>query len=585
MKYIRSFLHVLAKLGAKRATLLVLALTLNSLLEGFGIATLVPLVVLALGQDTGSMPPIATYILDMLDALGLPREAWMLALLASGALVAREILSFIILTLTGFVITDIEAKLRRRLFNAIVRARWTWFHDQQLGGMALSLANFTASAASAMDRTVKSLAVLIRTIVYVVLIVLVSPVLALLVAVMATILFVPLLLLLKLSKKYSSRYAGASSALSANFADVFGSVKTIKAMGLEHGIQPLFERFIQQMRKAKRRMIATSQGMTTLQNITTIILIFSVLYIAINWIGVSVVEISMVAGLVISVARNLSRTQTLLQSVAELSPYLDKVEELMQSASQARENLGAGREPVFRKEIRFHDVSFSYPGKPILRHVDFSLPHGSLTVVKGPSGIGKSTMVDLIIGLRTPDAGAILVDGIPLNELDLRRWRHMVGYVPQELILLSGTVRDNITLGAKISDEDIWRALELAGAAEFVRNLPEGLDSELGERGVKLSGGQRQRLSLARALVRHPKLLILDEVTSALDPATEKMLVRQIAELARREHITIIAITHTPAWTNVADQVIELSPEGLKVQATGAEASARLKRARRRNRA
>ena len=581
MKHIRSFLHVLGKLGAKRATLLVLALSLNSLLEGFGIATLVPLVVLALGQDSGSMPPIAIYILNIMDALGLPHEAWMLALLAAGALVAREILSFVILTLTGFVITDIEARLRRRLFNAIVRTRWTWFHDQQLGGMALSLANFTASAASAMDRTVKSLAVLIRTIVYVVLIVLVSPVLALLVALMAILLFVPLLLLLKLSKKYSSRYAGAAAALSANFADVFASVKTIKAMGLEQGIQPLFERFIQRMRKAKRRMTVTSQGMTTLQNITTIILIFSVLYIAINWVGVSVVEISMVAGLVLSVARNLSRTQTLLQSVAELSPYLDSVEELMQSACQARENLGAGKEPVFRREIRFRDVSFSYPGKPILRHADFTLPHGSLTVVQGPSGIGKSTMVDLIIGLRTPDEGAILVDGIPLDELDLRRWRQMVGYVPQELILLSGSVRDNLTLGAKISDDDIWRALELAGAAGFVRNLPEGLDTELGERGVKLSGGQRQRLSLARALVRHPKLLILDEVTSALDPATEKMLVRQIAGLARRERITIIAITHTPAWKNVADQMIELSPDGLRIQRIGNDSARRNKAARR----
>ena len=565
MKYIRSFLQVLGKLGGRRATLLVLALFLNSLLEGFGIATLVPLVVLALGQDGGSMPPVAIYILSILDTLGLPRETWILALVAAGALVVREILSFVILTLTGFVITDIEAKLRRQLFNAIVRARWTWFHDQQLGGMAISLANFTASAASAMDRTVKSLAVLMRTLVYVALIVLVSPILAVLVAVLTIVLFAPLLLLLKLSKKYSAHYATSATDLSANFADVFASVKTIKAMGLEQGIQPLFARFIQHMRKARKRMITTAQGLTALQNITGIILIFSALYIAINWVGVSIVEISMVAGLVLGVARNLSRTQTLLQSVAELAPYLDKVEELMHSAKRSREHLGGGQAPVFRKEIRFHDVTFSYPGKPILRKANFTLPRGSLTVVKGPSGIGKSTMVDLLIGLRTPQEGAILVDGRPLDELDLRRWRHLLGYVPQELILLSGTVRDNITLGASISDEDIWRALELAGAAEFVRALPQQLDAELGERGVKLSGGQRQRLSLARALVRRPQLLILDEVTSALDPATERMLVHQIADLAQQERITVIAITHTQAWTDVAHQVLELSPEGLTV--------------------
>lgn len=569
MNQIRSFLHVLGQLGARRALLLVLALSFNSLLEGFGIATLVPLVVLALGQDSGAMPPIATYILSVLDALGLPREAWMLALIASGALVAREILSFAILTATGFVITDIEAKLRQRLFNAIVRARWTWFHDQQLGDMAISLAEFTSSAAAAMDRTVKALALLIRTITYLVLIVLVSPVLAALVAILALFLFAPLFLLLKLTRKYSTRYAGGAAALSASFADVFASVKTIKAMGLEHGVRPFFERFIRRMRKAKKRMLATSLGLTSLQNIIGIVLIFSALYMAINWVGVSIVEVSMVAGLVVSVARNLSKTQALMQKVAELAPYLAKIENLMRSAREAREDPGGGGEPVFRNAIRFQKVSFSHPGKPILQQADFTIPLGALTVVKGPSGIGKSTLVDLIIGLRTPDEGAILVDGTPLTALDLRRWRHMIGYVPQELILLSGTVRDNITLGARFSDEDIWRALELAGAADFVRELPDGLDAELGERGVKLSGGQRQRLSLARALVRQPKLLILDEVTSALDPETEKALVQQIANLAQRRDITVIAITHTPAWTQVADQVLELSANGLEMLSAG----------------
>jgi len=119
-------------------------------------------------------------------------------------------------------------------------------------------------------------------------------------------------------------------------------------------------------------------------------------------------------------------------------------------------------------------------------------------------------------------------------------------------------VRENIRLGQEVSDEDIWRALRLAGAEEFVRQLPEGLNTDLGERGVKLSGGQRQRLSLARALVRRPTLLILDEVTSALDPETERRLVESIARLAREEGITVIAITHTPAWRKVADVLVRL---------------------------
>ena len=182
----------------------------------------------------------------------------------------------------------------------------------------------------------------------------------------------------------------------------------------------------------------------------------------------------------------------------------------------------------------------------------------STTVFIGPSGAGKTTIVDLITRLYEPQAGRILVDGVSLTELDLHKWRSMIGYVPQELILLSGSVRDNITLGAAVDDETLMEALELAGAAGFVSDLPEGLDTDLGERGLKLSGGQRQRLSLARALVHRPRLLILDEVTSALDPETERKLVEQIGALAGRGGMTIIAITHTRAWLSAADRVFHL---------------------------
>jgi ATP-binding cassette subfamily C protein len=150
-----------------------------------------------------------------------------------------------------------------------------------------------------------------------------------------------------------------------------------------------------------------------------------------------------------------------------------------------------------------------------------------------------------------------LLGDVSLEEVDLWSWRRKVGYVPQELTLLHASVRDNITLlDPCISEEEVWEALTMAGAAPFVRQLPHGLDTVVGEMGSRFSGGERQRISLARALATHPSLLILDEVTSALDPVTEAEVLANIAALKGR--YTVLAISHRPAWSMVADRVYDI---------------------------
>jgi ATP-binding cassette subfamily C protein len=162
-----------------------------------------------------------------------------------------------------------------------------------------------------------------------------------------------------------------------------------------------------------------------------------------------------------------------------------------------------------------------------------------------------------VIGLLRPQDGDVLVDGVPLADLDRRAWRSMIGYVPQETLLLHDSVLHNVTLGEpSLGAADAERALRAAGAWDFVASLPEGLETVVGERGSMLSGGQRQRVMIARALVHDPKLLILDEATSALDPATETSLWKTLTEL--RGRLTILSISHRPALAQEADVVYRL---------------------------
>lgn len=192
--------------------------------------------------------------------------------------------------------------------------------------------------------------------------------------------------------------------------------------------------------------------------------------------------------------------------------------------------------------LRFEGVDFAYPGEPtVLRGVDLTVPAGTITAVVGPTGAGKSTLAALAAGLRAPTAGRVAA---PASSRAL---------VFQEAYLLSGTLRDNVVLGGEHTDDEVWAALALADAEQFVRALPQQLDTMVGERGVSLSGGQRQRVALARALVRRPQLLVLDDVTSALDPATERTVLsnlrRSLAET------TVLMVASRPSTIALADDV------------------------------
>ena len=186
-----------------------------------------------------------------------------------------------------------------------------------------------------------------------------------------------------------------------------------------------------------------------------------------------------------------------------------------------------------------------------------TLPAGAFIAVVGSSGAGKTTVADLIIGLLRPQRGDVWIDDLPLGDIDATAWRRMIGYVPQETFLFHDTVMANVTLGEPgISRADVETALRRAEAWEFVAALPDGVDTVVGERGARLSGGQRQRIAIARALVRNPALLILDEATTALDPETEAGIVATVKRLTGR--LTVLSISHQPAMQSAADFVYQL---------------------------
>ncbi|MGB8646754.1 MAG: ABC transporter ATP-binding protein [Anaerolineae bacterium] len=244
---------------------------------------------------------------------------------------------------------------------------------------------------------------------------------------------------------------------------------------------------------------------------------------------------------------------TLTSSVmllVSLAPVIAKGFESIRSIGEVLEspdlehNEGKTRVASVRGEFRFQAVGLQYPDSPIdaVRDVDLDVSPGETIALVGPSGAGKSTILNLVIGFLRPTAGRILLDGRDMETLDLRTYRRALSVVPQDSILFEGTVRENVTYGlSEVRDETIQAALRDANALEFVEQLPEGLETYIGERGAKLSGGQKQRLAIARALIRNPRVLILDEATSALDVESEALIQQALERLMKGRTTFVVA--------------------------------------------
>ena len=230
---------------------------------------------------------------------------------------------------------------------------------------------------------------------------------------------------------------------------------------------------------------------------------------------------------------------TAQQSLASAERLFD----VLDAPAETQLDRGAITAAAFEREVAFENVSFAYDGEPVLQNVSFTAPKGSVVALVGPSGAGKTTLVDLIPRFYQPDRGQISIDGVDTREIRLDALRSLMGIVGQDTVLFNDTVRSNIAYGApgRFSGERIEEAAKAANAHEFISELPDGYDTLLGERGTRLSGGQRQRIAIARALLHDPPILILDEATSALDTESERLVQEAIERLLAGRTVFVIA--------------------------------------------
>jgi ATP-binding cassette subfamily C protein len=364
--------------------------------------------------------------------------------------------------------------------------------------------------------------------------------------------------LIRATRKAGTRQTHLLRNLLTYLSDVLVSVKSLKAMARDNVAEAILRDQTQQLEKATRREIIAREALMALQEPILATLMAIGLYLALEVWGLSLPSVMVMVFLLTRLLSLLNKTQRKYQNLMAQESAYWALRTAVAEARAAAERTSGTREPTLEKGISLRHVNFDYDTKPIFQDLNLEIPVRSFTTIAGPSGVGKSTMLDLLCGLADPKSGEILVDDVPMRDINPRAWRRMIGYVAQENVLLHDSILNNILVGApELTEADAERALRQSGAWEFVSGLPDGLYTIVGERGGLLSGGQRQRIAIARALAHRPLFLVLDEPTSALDPESERLVCETLRNLT--QELTIVAVSHQPALISAADVIFALS--------------------------
>jgi len=484
-------------------------------------------------------------------------------------------LNFIVVYMGHILGINIETDMRRELFAKVQKQSFSFFDNMKIGELMSRLSSDLFDISELAHHGPEEFFIAIMTLIgSFVLMYQVHPTLALL-----TIFFVPIIAVAlsvfnrRMSRINRNIYKGLAN-YTAGLENVLSGMRVVKAFANESHEQQLFEDLIQEYRSNKiafYRTMGTSSSFNYL--LMRSINLFSLIVGAYFTVIGDLTAGELVGYILLSnvFVGPINKMNSMIELYPKGFAGFRRFKELMNVEIDIEDAPDAIPAPAFEGRVEYKNVGFGYEDdKKVLEHINLTVEPGQTVAFVGPSGVGKTTLVNLLPRFYDLKEGEILIDGTNINRFTLQSLRRQIGIVQQDVFLFNGTIRENVLYGRlDATDEEVDRAIEQAKLKEVIEDLEDGVDTHIGERGVKLSGGQKQRLSIARIFLKNPSILILDEATSALDTQTEKFIQQSFDELAKGRTTFIIA--HRLATIKNADRIIVVTEDGLTEDGTHEE--------------
>jgi subfamily B ATP-binding cassette protein MsbA len=500
------------------------------------------------------------FLLDAGDKMGsLQRVIWIIV----AVLVAKNVLVWIAGLLGAQLQEYVTRDLRDAVYRHLARLPLPVFQREK-GGQLVAKVLVDTDQTKQLVTTLVTQAIQASALVmsYLALLFAISMRLTLLALVVVPALMAILQPLLRRLRRGHRRLRDDYGELMSVLQEVIGGIRLVKAFGAE-GYEE--RRFLETSGRYSQGLVKVAKYSYLSQPLTEVIGTF--ITVAVLWVGAQqvLVEGTMQGAELIGFVAIVLRLMQPLKQLSQVPAVAqgayaaaDRLFEILDAETEAQRDRGTRTADGVAEGLVFERVGFAYDGVPVLQDVSFAAPKGTVTALVGASGAGKSTLVDLIPRFHEPTAGRILLDGVDTREIALPSLRRLMALVSQDTVLFNDTVRANIAYGApgRYADAEIEAAARAANAHEFIRQLPKGYDTVLGERGTRLSGGQRQRLAIARALLVNPPILVLDEATSALDSESERAVQEALERLLSGR--TVFVIAHRLSTIVRADQILVL---------------------------
>lgn len=541
---------------------------MSGIIEGLGISLFIPLINLTSGTTDTPWP--VNVITKILSDIGLVQSTWLITLF----IVTLLSLSFCVIYVQNILVARSKLKfqnqMRYMLIERLLESSWSYYNKQTTGNLINQLTVQVERAASCVNHSVLSLASFIQMFVYLSISFALSPELTIISLLMIAVMAFGSTIVTKNGSNFGKKSSLAHLEYSSKISEYIRGIKLIKVMHLNAITRDRVNILSDNIFTSYFNEDSSHALLSLYMRVFPVIIISAVIIVSFEILELSGAVVLAFLFILMRIVPSITSVRANYHSYNIYLKSLEIVDETIASALSEREmGLDKTVDIVFDQAIVIKNLSFSYPNSKYqaLKNVSLSIPKNSTVGIVGASGSGKTTLLDIIVGLYIPDSGTIFVDEDNINEINIGSWRRNIGYVTQDVLMFNESLSDNLmTSRDKVESSEFSKVIMAAHLDKVIDKLPMGIDTNLGENGVRLSGGEKQRVALARAMMGGATFLLLDEATSALDAESESIVQSRIEEFSHK--CTTVVITHRLATVKSADVIYVLDNGSLVEQGT-----------------